>query len=1064
LPENLFNNVERMLDEDPYKEHRERQKNLPPDEPRDVMMPVRKNQRVKHNNIQTINLSINKITDLPEKLFNSMGNLQGINLSDNKIVNLNENLFNHLKTCRSIYLCNNRIEKLEKNVFKNLEKIEIIDLYNNKISDLSEADLFKDLKELNCINLAKNGIRNLFKLNDSRTLDNFFFKNFTNLKSIDLSENKIDSLHNNLFDSMVEIEEIDLSQNQIADLPKDIFKKLTNLKNIDLSNNKIANFYTNLFDTMVEIETIDLSQNQIADLPKDIFKKLTNLQNIDLSNNQINILSDSLLENLNLLDKIDLSQNLIEQLPENFFKNSMFNKKDDKNKEEKESILRFINLSNNKIVTLHDSLLKNLNSLEAIDLSNNKISEFPTELFKNLVLKKDVDKNKEEEKSILTEIDLSRNKIIKMEKKMFDSLVNLEDINLSNNQISDLPIDLFSNLPGLKGMTFANNQIGELPKDLFSNLPELKYIDFSKNKIKEFSPSFLASCADLKYINFSNNLIERLPLFEKDCDFIIDFQGNFPREITYLFQKILDMYPEYYDDLLSKKYKYFKNKDQDQKQDKKYLCRNLFEVNLNENFFLFFLDRKDIDLKKAENSSPYGIFLESIEKFKKFEWFVLDFLIYMEDSVDDVTLLALRDYIKNLKNEYPFIVNLEFKIKSPESLEYLCKRKKNHLFKSFLFKDDQVKTEYIDDPKQFFPNIDFKKCFENIFDTKEDTNQELQNTNEEANGERIKTIEEELIINMLKIFYTSVDNYCLDTTFIEGPLKEFNKLFLKDYLPKFFENKWFDVIENVLDIFGNLNFFSFLDSDHLKEVEKKDTKSETKKNQVSHNDKTDKDSKKEDEDIEVNEDHVLLRITNTKNNTFLKHKTTVELLNKKWNLIPRFVYYLNLIFLLTFLVFYSINIEVYKNSNSSSLNKACKGICITLLVYFIVLEMAQMLIMLFSYKILIYLSLSKNVFEILTFFVSFIALLIDLFTVNIEVKTSFYSITIILCYFVFIMRLDKFSGIGPYINVFGNIIKRSLRLVIIMLISIVGFLLSFRNRSTYYVGTSAELTFILLKV
>jgi methyl-accepting chemotaxis protein len=53
-------------------------------------------------------------------------------------------------------------------------------------------------------------------------------------------------------------------------------------------------------------------------------------------------------------------------------------------------------------------------------------------------------------------------------------------------------------------------------------------------------------------------------------------------------------------------------------------------------------------------------------------------------------------------------------------------------------------------------------------------------------------------------------------------------------------------------------------------------------------------------------------------------------------------------------------------------------------------------------------------------------------------------------YCVFILNLDKFFGIGPFVNVFGKIIIRAYKLFIVLLIILVGFVLSFKNRSNYY--------------
>jgi hypothetical protein len=63
-----------------------------------------------------------------------------------------------------------------------------------------------------------------------------------------------------------------------------------------------------------------------------------------------------------------------------------------------------------------------------------------------------------------------------------------------------------------------------------------------------------------------------------------------------------------------------------------------------------------------------------------------------------------------------------------------------------------------------------------------------------------------------------------------------------------------------------------------------------------------------------------------------------------------------------------------------------------------------------------------------------------------EIK-EFYSVTILFSYWILIMRLDKFHYIGIYVNAFGSIITRSIPLFVIVLINLIGFVLSFRNRT-----------------
>jgi hypothetical protein len=97
----------------------------------------------------------------------------------------------------------------------------------------------------------------------------------------------------------------------------------------------------------------------------------------------------------------------------------------------------------------------------------------------------------------------------------------------------------------------------------------------------------------------------------------------------------------------------------------------------------------------------------------------------------------------------------------------------------------------------------------------------------------------------------------------------------------------------------------------------------------------------------------------------------------------------------------------------------------------------------------------KNLAELSNFLLSSVVIIIDLITSNnqrIEMKSSLYSYTTLVSYYILVKRLNKVHKIGSYINVFGKIIIKSIPLCVVLIVLLVGFLLPLRNRSTYYNG------------
>ena len=128
----------------------------------------------------------------------------------------------------------------------------------------------------------------------------------------------------------------------------------------------------------------------------------------------------------------------------------------------------------------------------------------------------------------------------------------------------------------------------------------------------------------------------------------------------------------------------------------------------------------------------------------------------------------------------------------------------------------------------------------------------------------------------------------------------------------------------------------------------------------------------------------------------------------------------------------------------------CKLICFLSLIYFIVLEIFQIVYNLGAGSIKEYFSSFKNKVELVMFPLCVVALFCDLVSIDIHLKSSLYSISILFAYFIFTARLDKIPKIGVYIDVIAKILRKSLTILVFLLIALVAFILAFRNRSRFY--------------
>ncbi|XP_016000416.2 leucine-rich repeat-containing protein 57 isoform X1 [Rousettus aegyptiacus] len=106
---------------------------------------------------------------------------------------------------------------------------------------------------------------------------------------------------------------IDLSNNKIESLPPMIIGKFTLLKSLSLNNNKLTVLPDELCN-LKKLETLSLNNNHLRELPS-TFGQLSALKTLSLSGNQLRALPPQLCS-LRHLDVVDLSKNQIRSIPD----------------------------------------------------------------------------------------------------------------------------------------------------------------------------------------------------------------------------------------------------------------------------------------------------------------------------------------------------------------------------------------------------------------------------------------------------------------------------------------------------------------------------------------------------------------------------------------------------------------------------------------------------------------------------------------------------------------------------------------------------------------------------
>ncbi|KAL6464496.1 hypothetical protein MHYP_G00268130 [Metynnis hypsauchen] len=221
-----------------------------------------------------------------------------------------------------LYLQNNYIDQVTADSFNNATELKWINLGNNRIRSI-DKQVFEKLPNLLYLYMERNQLKEV-----PSDLP-------VGLEQLQLSRNQISKIAPGTFSKMEHLVLLDLHHNRISDsnLGKNIFKDLKNLIQLNLAHNILRKMPTNIPNSVFQLF---LDRNNIEDIPRDYFKDFTNIAFVRLNYNQ---LSDKglpkMVFNISTLLDLHLAHNKLSTVP-------MFN-----------SHLEHLHLNNNNIESIN---------------------------------------------------------------------------------------------------------------------------------------------------------------------------------------------------------------------------------------------------------------------------------------------------------------------------------------------------------------------------------------------------------------------------------------------------------------------------------------------------------------------------------------------------------------------------------------------------------------------------------------------------------------------------------------------------------------------------------------
>uniref|UniRef100_A0A147B3N5 Vasorin n=1 Tax=Fundulus heteroclitus TaxID=8078 RepID=A0A147B3N5_FUNHE len=226
-------------------------------------------------NLEMLDLSQNKLTDLPERVFEPLSSLKNLDLSSNQITYISEKCFQGMPQLERLYLYSNHIENIHPAAFNGLEHLLELKLQGNMLTTLP----FLSLPRLLLLDLRFNVLPSL---NPSELQT-------PNLESLKLGGVGLTSLNKELIRSLKNLHELDISENKLESFPSAL-KEAPGLLNLNLAGNPMGPPKIEDLQNLGELTELDISALSIQGLPEEFPQLFPHLTKLRIAENPFNCL------------------------------------------------------------------------------------------------------------------------------------------------------------------------------------------------------------------------------------------------------------------------------------------------------------------------------------------------------------------------------------------------------------------------------------------------------------------------------------------------------------------------------------------------------------------------------------------------------------------------------------------------------------------------------------------------------------------------------------------------------------------------------------------------------
>uniref|UniRef100_A0A3P9LE21 Vasorin b n=1 Tax=Oryzias latipes TaxID=8090 RepID=A0A3P9LE21_ORYLA len=225
--------------------------------------------------LELLDLSQNKLTQLPDRVFEPLTSLKNLDLSSNQITHISEDCFHGMSKLERLYLYSNHITTIHPAAFDGLENLLELKLQNNML----KYPFTFSMPRLLLLDLSYNLLPTLSP-SDLKT---------PNLESLKLASVGLTRVNDHLLKHLKNLHELDISGNHFTSFPSGV-KEIPGLLYLSVAGNPMNPLKADDLQNLKELNQLDISSLGLHGLPEEFPLLLPNLKKLRVAQNPFNCL------------------------------------------------------------------------------------------------------------------------------------------------------------------------------------------------------------------------------------------------------------------------------------------------------------------------------------------------------------------------------------------------------------------------------------------------------------------------------------------------------------------------------------------------------------------------------------------------------------------------------------------------------------------------------------------------------------------------------------------------------------------------------------------------------